>query len=63
MKRHKFWAWASVVCAIMTMYTGYKHKKAFASVFLRGVSNCPSGGSHSKGGGYRRGAFRLPARR
>lgn len=26
MKKHKFWAWAMVFCAFMTMYTG--HKKA-----------------------------------
>ena len=26
MKNHKFWAWAMVVCLIMTIYTGYEHK-------------------------------------
>ena len=26
MKKHKFWAWASVFCFAMVMYTGYKHK-------------------------------------
>ena len=26
MKNHKFWAWAAVICMIMTFYTGYKHK-------------------------------------
>ncbi|WP_447581646.1 DUF6219 family protein [Anaerotignum faecicola] len=26
MKNHKFWAWASVFCFAMAMYTGYKHK-------------------------------------
>ncbi len=26
MKKHKFWAWAMVVCFIMTIYTGYEHK-------------------------------------
>ena len=26
MKNHKFWAWAMIVCLIMTVYTGYEHK-------------------------------------
>ncbi|MDE7319116.1 MAG: hypothetical protein K2N46_05220 [Lachnospiraceae bacterium] len=26
MKYHKFWAWAAVICMVMTFYTGYKHK-------------------------------------
>jgi hypothetical protein len=26
MKNHKFWAWATVVCFLITIYTGYKHK-------------------------------------
>ncbi len=26
MKNHKFWAWAAVICMVMTFYTGYKHK-------------------------------------
>ncbi|MDE7059839.1 MAG: hypothetical protein K2P03_14260 [Lachnospiraceae bacterium] len=26
MKNHKFWAWAAVICMIITFYTGYKHK-------------------------------------
>ena len=26
MKRHKFWAIATVVCMALTLYTGYKHK-------------------------------------
>ncbi|MFC2476603.1 MAG: DUF6219 family protein [Catonella sp.] len=26
MKQHKFWAIATVVCFILTMYTGYRHK-------------------------------------
>lgn len=26
MKKHKFWCWALVVCLVMTIYTGYKHK-------------------------------------
>lgn len=27
MKSHKFFAWAAVVCFVMTMYTGYGFKK------------------------------------
>ena len=26
MKRHKFWAIATVICMALTMYTGYKHR-------------------------------------
>ncbi len=26
MEKHKFWAWATVFCFLMTMYTGYKRK-------------------------------------
>ena len=26
MKRHKFWAIATVICMALTMYTGYKRK-------------------------------------
>ncbi|WP_366766160.1 DUF6219 family protein [uncultured Flavonifractor sp.] len=26
MKHHKFWAWASVFCMLMCIYTGKKHK-------------------------------------
>ena len=26
MKRHKFWAIATVICMALAMYTGYKHK-------------------------------------
>ena len=26
MKKHKFWAWAMIVCLAMTIYTGHKHK-------------------------------------
>lgn len=26
MKKHKFWCLALVVCLVMTIYTGYKHK-------------------------------------
>ncbi|WP_408610927.1 DUF6219 family protein [Catonella massiliensis] len=26
MKSHKFWAIATCICFILTMYTGYKHK-------------------------------------
>lgn len=26
MKNHKWWAWATVVCFLMTIYTGYQHK-------------------------------------
>ena len=26
MKNHKFWAWAMVICLLMTIYTGYEHK-------------------------------------
>lgn len=26
MKQHRFWAWALVVCLVMVMVTGYKHK-------------------------------------
>ena len=25
-EHHKFWAWATVFCFAMVMYTGYKHK-------------------------------------
>ena len=25
MKKHRFWAWASIFCAAMTLYTGYRH--------------------------------------
>jgi hypothetical protein len=25
MKNHRFWAWAMIVCLVMTVYTGYKH--------------------------------------
>ena len=28
MKHHKFWAWATVFCFAMVMYTGYKHKRS-----------------------------------
>ena len=28
MKKHRFWAWAMIVCLFMTIYTGYKHKQA-----------------------------------
>ncbi|MCR5034981.1 MAG: DUF6219 family protein [Clostridia bacterium] len=24
MEKHKFFAWATVICFLMTMYTGYK---------------------------------------
>ena len=27
MKKHKFWAWAMIVCLAMTVYTGHKHKE------------------------------------
>ena len=27
MKNYKYWAWALVVCLIMTFYTGYKHRQ------------------------------------
>ncbi len=26
MKKHRFWAWAMIVCLLMTVYTGYKHQ-------------------------------------
>lgn len=26
MKQHRFWAWGAVICMIMVMITGYKHK-------------------------------------
>lgn len=26
MKAHKFWAWGAVICMVMVMFTGYKHK-------------------------------------
>ena len=26
MKRHRFWAWGAVICMVMVMITGYKHK-------------------------------------
>ena len=26
MGRHKFWAIATTICMLMTLYTGYKHK-------------------------------------
>ena len=26
MKQHRFWAYASVICMLMAMYTGYKHR-------------------------------------
>ncbi|WP_275443517.1 DUF6219 family protein [Petralouisia muris] len=26
MKNHRFWAWAAVICMVMAIYTGYKHK-------------------------------------
>ncbi|MDE6621300.1 MAG: hypothetical protein K2K74_12605 [Lachnospiraceae bacterium] len=26
MKQHKFWAWATVICMVMVIYTGHKHK-------------------------------------
>ncbi|WP_366935164.1 DUF6219 family protein [Flavonifractor sp.] len=26
MKHHKFWAWASVFCMLMCIYTGKKHR-------------------------------------
>lgn len=26
MKRHKFWAMATLFCFLMVMYTGYKHQ-------------------------------------
>ena len=26
MKKHRFWAWAGVVCMMMAMLTGYKRK-------------------------------------
>ncbi|MGN0347949.1 MAG: DUF6219 family protein [Roseburia sp.] len=26
MEKHKFWAWASVICMLVAIYTGYKHK-------------------------------------
>lgn len=26
MKHHRFWAWATAFCALVTFYTGYKHK-------------------------------------
>ncbi|MGF0031714.1 hypothetical protein ACQRBN_01945 [Bariatricus sp. SGI.154] len=26
MKKHKYWAWAMVICLLMTIYTGYEHK-------------------------------------
>ena len=26
MKKHKFWAWAAIICMAMSVYTGYKHK-------------------------------------
>ena len=26
MKQHRFWAWGAVICMVMVMITGYKHK-------------------------------------
>ncbi|MDE7312228.1 MAG: hypothetical protein K2N87_11530 [Eubacterium sp.] len=26
MKKHRFWAWAAVICMAMAIYTGYKHQ-------------------------------------
>lgn len=26
MKKHKFWAWAAIICMAMSVYTGYRHK-------------------------------------
>lgn len=35
MEKHKFWAWAAVVCMLMAIYTGYKQKKT--GIFAAGV--------------------------
>lgn len=26
MKKHRFWAWAMIVCMFMAIYTGYEHQ-------------------------------------
>ena len=26
MQKHKFWAWAAVICMLMAILTGYKHE-------------------------------------
>ena len=26
LKQHRFWAWGAVICMVMVMITGYKHK-------------------------------------
>lgn len=26
MKKHKFWAWAAVICMLMAILTGYRHE-------------------------------------
>jgi 7,8-dihydropterin-6-yl-methyl-4-(beta-D-ribofuranosyl)aminobenzene 5'-phosphate synthase len=26
MKKHKFWAWATIFCFLLTLLTGYEHK-------------------------------------
>ena len=26
MKQHRFWAWGAMICMVMVMITGYKHK-------------------------------------
>jgi|GEM_PF-2646332 len=31
MKRHRFFAWMTIVCFLLTMVTGYKKKKGFKS--------------------------------
>ncbi len=26
MKKHRFWAWGAVVCMVMAVITGYRHR-------------------------------------
>ncbi len=26
MKQHRFWAWGAVICMVMALITGYRHK-------------------------------------
>ncbi len=26
LKQHRFWAWGAVICMVMVMITGYRHK-------------------------------------
>ena len=47
MKNHKFWAWAMVICLMMTIITGYEH---ITSLYVSGMSGMDNQGKLQIGG-------------